>query len=164
MQSTGMANPCLCEPVKFRGGFPGHLTSGLNWFDTPEQAGPSALVTFDRGFLGGESAVELASNIRRRNTGAFEFGDVVSVPERHRVRRPADTPRPDIPLEPSGLGVSVVLPEWTASAVGWTLATVVDVARVMAPETENFAVRVAQIEESSGMVALLAVSDAANHG
>ena len=72
--------------------------------------------------------------------------EVVFVRERHRVRMPGDTPRPDIPLEPSGVGVSVVLPEWTASAVGWTLATMVDVARVMAPETENFAVRIAQVE------------------
>ena len=90
--------------------------------------------------------MELASNVRRRNTGVFEFGDVVAVSEPHRVSMPAGTPRPDIPLEPSGVGVSVVLPEWTASAVGWTLATVVDVARVMAPETENFAVRIACME------------------
>ena len=76
----------------------------------------------------------------------FEFGDVVSVGERHRVRMPAGTPRPEIPLEPSGAGVSVMLPERTASAVGWTLATVVDVARVMAPETENFAVRLTRME------------------
>ena len=72
--------------------------------------------------------------------------EVVSVREWHRIRLPADTPHPNIPLEPSGLGVSVVLPERTASAVGWTLTTVVDLARVIAPETENFAIRIAQVE------------------
>ena len=143
---SGFQVTCYGAHLEPRSRFPGHLTSGLSWFDASEQAGPSALVSFDQGFLGGHSVVELASNVRRRNTGVFEFGDVVSVAEPHRVRMPADTPRPDIPLEPSGVGVSVVLPEWTASAVGWTLTTVVDVARVMAPATENFAVRIAQVE------------------
>ena len=143
---SGFQVTCYGACLGPRSRFPGHLASGLSWFGATEQAGPRALVSFDEGFLGGHSAVELASNVRRRNTGAFEFGDVVSVPEPHKVRMPAGTPRPDIPLEPSGVGVSVVLPEWTASAVGWTLATVVDVARVMAPEIENFAVRIAQVE------------------
>ena len=143
---SGFQVTCYGAHLGSSSGFPGHLTSGLSWFDASEQAGSNALVTFDRGFLGGHSAVELASNVRRRNTGVFEFGDLLSVSERHRVRVPADTPRPDIPLEPLGVGVSVVLPEWTASAVGWTLATLVDVARVMAPETENFAVRLARME------------------
>ena len=125
--------------------FSGHLAAGLSWFDTPQQARVSALVTFDRRSLSGFSAVELASNIRRRHTGAFAFGGVVPVDEPHRVRRPADAPYPDISLEPSGLGISVVLPEWTASAAGWTLATVVDEVRVLAPETEDFAVRIARV-------------------
>ena len=68
------------------------------------------------------------------------------IDELHRVRGPADAPYPDISLEPSGLGVSVVLPEWSAGAAGWILATVVDEVRVLAPETENFAVRIARIE------------------
>ena len=143
---SGFQVTCYGAHLGPRSRFPGHLTSGLSWFDASEQAGPSALVTFDQGFLGGHSAVELASNVRRRNTGAFEFGDVVSVPEPHKVRMPVDTPYPSISVEPSGHGVSAMLPEWTASAAGWTLATVVDVARVMAPETENFAVRIAQVE------------------
>ena len=129
-----------------RSRFSGHLASGLSWFDTPEQDRVSALVTFDRGSLSGLSPVDLASNIRRRHTGAFAFGGVVPIDEPHRVRGPADTPYPDISLEPSGLGVSMVLPEWSAGAVGWILATVVDEVRVMAPETENFAVRIARIE------------------
>ena len=131
--------------VGLRSQSPGHLTVRLSWFYAPERAGASALVTFDQGFIRGFSAAELASNIRRRHTGAFAFGGVVPMDEPHRVRGPADAPYPDISLEPSGLGVSVVLPERTASAAGWVLATVVDVACVLAPETEDFAVRIAQI-------------------
>ena len=159
---SGFQVTCYGAHLGSRNRFPGHLVSGLSWFDTTEQAGPSALVTFDQGFLGGHSAVELASNVRRRNTSVFEFGDVVSVGERHGVRMPADTPRPDIPLEPSGVGVSVVLPEWTAGAAGWTLATVVDVARVVAPKPKTS--RCASLVWSShpGVVAFLMVSDAAN--
>lgn len=108
---SGFQVTCYGVHLGPRSRFPGHLTSGLSWFDKPEQVGPSALVAFDQGFLRGLSAVELASNIRRRNTGAFEFGEVVSVPEQSRVRMPAATPQPDIPLEASDLGVSVMLPE-----------------------------------------------------
>ena len=100
---SGFQVTCYGAHLAPRNRFPGHLTSGLSWFDTLEQARPSALVTLDQGFLGELSAVELANNVRRRNTSAFEFGDVVSVPERHRVRMPADTPHPNISLEPSGL-------------------------------------------------------------
>ena len=42
--------------------------------------------------------------------------------------------------------MSVVLPEWIAGAAGWALATVVSIACVIAPETKNFVLRVAQIE------------------
>ena len=143
---SGFQVTCYGAHLGPRSRFPGHLASGLSWFGTLEQAGPSALVTFDQGFLGGHSAVDLARNIRCRHTGAFEISEAVSVDERHRVRMPGDTPHPNIPLEPSGLGVSVVLPEWTACAAGWTLATVVDVARVMAPEIEHFAARRTRME------------------
>ena len=103
------------------------------------------MVAFDQRFLGGCSAVELVRNVRRRNTGTFAFGEAVSVLDQYIVRRLADTPHPNIPIELSGLGLSVVLPEWTASAVGWASATGVDVARVRAPETKNFAVRIARV-------------------
>ena len=104
---SGFQVTCYGAHLGSSGRFPGHLTSGLSWFDASDKAGTSALVSFDQGFLGGHSAVELASNVRRRNTGVFEFGDLLSVGGRHRVRMPAGTPRPDISLEPSGVGVSV---------------------------------------------------------
>jgi len=88
--------------------------------------------------------------------------DVVFVRERDRVRMPTNTSPPNISLEPSGLGISMVLPEWTASAAGWTLATVVEAACVMAPETENFACESLELSSRLGTVALLTVSDGAN--
>ena len=72
--------------------------------------------------------------------------EVVSVRELRRVGVSADASQPTISVEPSSHGASVVLLECTASAVGWTLASVVDVARVMAPEIEHFGARRARME------------------
>ena len=86
----------------------------------------------------------MVDRLQRKNTGLFEFGPVVAVPEQHSVKV----------LEPSflsisparsGLCVRVTLPEWTASAVGWVLATVIDTARASAPDVSNFAVRVVRV-------------------
>ena len=46
---------------------------------------------------------------------------------------------------PSGFGVSVTMPEWTASAAAWVLAIVIDAARTSAPGVSNFAVRVVRV-------------------
>ena len=123
-----------------------HLVSGADWFNIPGQVGADALMTFDQGFLGGHTSAELVGNIRGRYTRAFGFSQVVSVPEQHKVRIPSNTPWPEIAIEPSDAGVSVALPTWAVSAVGWTLAIVVDAARAMAPDAANFAVRIARVE------------------
>ncbi len=123
----------------------GHLVSGASWFDIPLQVGADTLVAYDSGFLGGHTEAELVASIQRRHTGAFEFGPPVAVPEDHFIRVPATTPRPNISLEPSGLGVPVALPEWTASAAAWVLATVINTAHTIAPDVENFAVRVTRV-------------------
>ena len=49
------------------------------------------------------------------------------------------------PLEPSALGVSATMPEWTASAAGWVLASVNDAARAIAAGVEDFAVRITRV-------------------
>ena len=49
------------------------------------------------------------------------------------------------PLEPSALGVSATMPEWTANASGWVLASVNDAARAIAPGVEDFAVRITRV-------------------
>jgi len=67
------------------------------------------------------------------------------VPEQHWISAPGEMPVSGASLAPSGLGVSVTLPEWTASAVGWVLAKVIDTARASAPDVPNFAVRVTRV-------------------
>ena len=125
--------------------YAGDLVSGLNWFNTTLKARADALIAFDQEFLGGHTEAELASSLGRRNTGSFEFGPVVSVPEQHWVKAGVEAPIRSISPGRSGLGLSVSLPEWTASTAAWVLAMVIDTARGSAPDVSNFAVRVTRV-------------------
>ena len=122
------------------------VTSGLNWFNTFLRGRAEVLVAFDQELLGGQTEEALVASLRRKNTGSFEFGPVVAVPEQHSVRAWVDAP-PIYSISPahSGLGVSVTLPEWTASAVAWVLAMVIDTARSIEPDVSSFAVRVTRL-------------------
>lgn len=45
----------------------------------------------------------------------------------------------------SGMGVLVRMPEWTPSAVGWALASVVDAARAIEPDASDFVARITRV-------------------
>jgi hypothetical protein len=122
----------------------GDLVSVLNWFNTTLKARADALITFDHELLGGHTEAELFASLQQRNIGSFEFGPVVAVPEQHWIM-PVESPFRSISPARSGLGLSVTLPEWTASAAAWVLATVIDTTRTIAPDVENFAVRVTRV-------------------
>ena len=126
-----------------------YLAGVLNWFNTTLKARADALIAFDQELLGGQTEAELVASLQRRNTGSFEFGPVVAVPEQHWIKAPFEAPlrfiSPVISPARSGLGLSVTLPEWTASAVGWVLASVIDAARASAPDVPYCAVRVTRV-------------------
>ena len=88
---------------------------------------------------------ELVARLKWRNTGSFEFGPVVAVPEQHSIKAGVETSVRSISPAHSGLGMSVALPEWTASAAGWVLASVVDAARLIEPDVRDFSVRVTPV-------------------
>ena len=121
------------------------LVSGLNWFNTTMRARADALVAFDNEFLGGHTESELAAGVQWRNNGSFEFGTMAAVSEQHRAKVPVEAPRRSISTASSGLGLSVTMPEWTASTVGWVLATVVDAARTIAPDVREFTIRMTRV-------------------
>ncbi len=123
----------------------GYLASVLNWFNVTSKSRVNAVIAFDHGLLGGHTESELVANLQRWNDdGPFEFGAAVAVPERHMVKAPAETPFH--PVSPqSALGVSVTMPEWTPSAVGWVLANVIDTARAGEPDVSDFMVRVTRV-------------------
>ena len=123
-----------------------YLVSVLNWFNTDLKAGAEAIVAFDQDLLEGGRVSELVSILQRRNTRPFEFSAFTPVPEKHMVSIPAET-RPYHPIAPqSDTGVCVTLPEWTPSAAGWVLASVVDAARLINPDASNFALRLTRIQ------------------
>ena len=123
----------------------GDLVGMLNWFNTTPKGGADALIAFDEELLGGHTEAELVASLHRRNTGSFEFGPVVAVPEQHSIKVGVETPIRSISAARSGLGLSVTLPEWTASAAAWALAIVIDTARANAPDVSKFAVRVVRV-------------------
>ena len=123
----------------------GDLVGVLSWFNTSPKQRADALITFDQELLGGHTEAELVANLQRKNTGWFEFGPVVPVPEQHSIKAGVEAPVRSLSPALSGLGVSVKLPEWTASAAGWVLAMVIDEAGTKAPDVSNFAVRVVRV-------------------
>ena len=123
----------------------GHLAYAPNWLDTvAQQARAGAVIAFDQGFLGGHTEAELVASLQRWNTGSFEFGPVVALPEQHSIEVEE---QPSLSISPahSGLGVSVTLPEWTASAAEWVLANVINAARDFTPDVRNFSVRITRV-------------------
>lgn len=132
------------EPSTRSGGYPiDSPFCGLNWFNTARKTTVETLVAFDYELLGSHTEAELVACLQQKNTEAFAFGPVATVPEPHSIKVPAEVGwwysiSPD-------RGVAVTLPEWTASAAAWVLAIVIDTARILTPDVRNFAVRVTRV-------------------
>ena len=119
--------------------------SVLNWFNTDLKARAEAIVAFDQGLLGGHDASELVATLQWRNNGSFEFGPVVAIPEQNSIKAGSEWLIRRISPAHSGIGISVTLPEWTPSAVGGVLASMVDAARLIEPGASNFTVRLTRV-------------------
>ena len=121
------------------------LFATLNWFNLISKSSAEAAVSLDQALIGGHAESELVEILQHgNNDGPFEFGTSVAVPERHKVRTSGLAPR--YTASPQlDTGVSVAMPEWTPSAVGWVLARVVDAARAIEPDASDFAVRVTRV-------------------
>ncbi len=121
-----------------------YLVSALNWFNTDSKAGAEAIVAFDQDLLGCHDVSELVATLQHKDTYPFEFRTAVAVSERNAVNVPAETPF--YPVAPkSDMGVFVTMPEWTPSAAGWVLASVVDAARLIEPDANSFMARVTRV-------------------
>ena len=121
-----------------------YLVAVLNWFNTDVKAGADAIVSFDQDLLGSHAVSELVATLQHRNTGPFEFRTSAAVTEKYRVKVPVETPYHPVPPQ-TDIGVLVTMPEWTPSAVGWVLASVVDAARLIEPGVSDFAIRVTRV-------------------
>jgi len=125
------------------------LVSMLNWFNTNLEAKADALVSFDQNLLGGRDVSELVADLQWRNTGSFEFRSIVDVPEQHMVDTAAEGPLWLDRCDASSFGVAVTMPEWTPSAAGWVLASVIDSARTVEPNADSFAVRITRLSSDT---------------
>ena len=110
-----------------------------DWFELAEPVGADALVTFDRGL---HSLVSGSAHERLRSWrgGALVFGDLLPVLERCRDIVPSGVPHLDVPFEPADSSLLLRLPEWSAAAAGWSLATLVDLVGHEAAALRNFVV------------------------
>lgn len=140
-----MTRSAALGPSSWLGSCFSDLAGVLNWFNTTQKARADAIIAFDQELLGGQTEAELLASLQRWTTGPFEFGPVVAVPEQHWISAPVEMPWSGVSPACSGLGVPVTMPEWTASAVGWVLAKVIDAARASVPDVPNFAVRVTRV-------------------
>ncbi len=113
-----------------------------NWFNLAPQEPTEALIAFDHELLEDHTAAAtLVASLQQWDAAAFVFGPVVAVPEPHWIQVPAYP----CSLAPARCGVAVTMPEWTASAVAWALALVLDTARAVAPYVRHCAVRVTRV-------------------
>ena len=121
-----------------------YLVAVLNWFNTDLKAGADAIVAFDQDLLGSHAVSELVDALLHRNIGPFEFRTFADVPEQYTAKVPVETPYHPVASQPD-IGVLVTMPEWTPSAAGWVLASVVDAARPIEPDVNNFTIRVTRV-------------------
>lgn len=125
----------------------GYLRSGVAWFSvpTPDATAVDAVVAFDSGFLGSHQASKIVPKVVRRGNELFKFKLSPDIPDLLRIKAPGSSIIQSVVFEPSNLGLSVRMPEWSASAAGWVLATIIDAAHAIAPDVENFAVRITRV-------------------
>ena len=99
---------CYLEPSARRSNF--RLVPAVDWFDVIPNSRVEAIVSFDRSLEGSPAKSALAERLQNWNTGPFEFGTLVAVPESHMVRTPDEMPY--YPASPqSEEGLSVTMPE-----------------------------------------------------
>jgi hypothetical protein len=122
----------------------GNLIGNLNWFHVAPGPRAAALIAVDAGLLQAGTEAELVVSLQRMYTGPFEFGPLVAVSEEHSIGV-LWSPAARLGLSPARQGVSVKLPEWTASAAAWVLAIVIDEMRFARPDVRNFAARISRV-------------------
>ena len=116
------------------------LSTADNWFNLSNKAGVDGIVVLDHESLGGTTPLFSRYNKPR----VYEFGQAVTVDEIHQVKIPAETPFYPTPSDDLGLGWQVMLPEWTASSIGWILAIVVDIVRAENSDGRSLAIRLSK--------------------
>ena len=101
------------------------LVSVLNWFNLTPLSRTNAIIAFDNELLTICTVDNVLGLLQKSNTGPFAFGPKVTVSTPHEIQVTFE------PLAATNVGIAVTLPEWTASAIGWVLAMVLDTVRTL---------------------------------
>jgi hypothetical protein len=134
-----------CSQLQPRmGSFAWNLVSGLNWFNAASTTRANALIVWENNLLGALTGSDLLSTLYGLNTGTFRFGPLTPVPEEHTINVPTETPNARIPHVGSDVGMTVILPEWSASAAALVLAMVIGAACANRQDVGNFTVRISR--------------------
>ena len=116
---------------------------GHNWFNLDRQTHTAAVMAFDQTWIESLTLPSLRAGLQRQNTGLCGFGPKLTVPPPQQIAMPTEAPfLPPPGLVPARTGLTVTLPEWTASAIGWSMAFVTDTAHTLTPNIHHFALRV----------------------
>ena len=133
---------CYLEPSARLSNF--RLVPAVDWFDVIPNSRVEAIVSFDRSLEGIPAKATLVERLQNWNDGPFEFGTSAAVPEGCMVRTPDEMP--NYPASPqSEVGLSITMPEWTPSAAGWVLASVIDATRAGDHDVSDFALRISRV-------------------
>ena len=95
----------------------GDLSSGLNWFSLLSERETACLLTLDQSTF----------DARLRRSLMFKYKGVGLAHPRCRIKKPPEMSFYEEPARRSAAGMTIVLPEWSASAIGWVLAMAADV-------------------------------------
>ena len=118
-----------------------YLTSSLNWFNANLTEGADAVISFDQALLGDHDLSDLLARLTNWRDVPFRFSAIRNLPERCRIEQSESTIWPEA-TQTSPQGLLVSMPEWTPSAAGYVLATVIDLARDFSQDAETLTIRI----------------------
>lgn len=134
-----ISNPDLSQDSRWS-----YRVSSLNWFNANLTQGADAIVSFDHALLGDHDFSDLLARLTNWRDVPFHFSATRNIPERCGIEQSEST----IWLEgtqTSPHGLLATMPEWSPSAIGWVLATVIDLTRDFSQEAKTLAIRITRI-------------------
>jgi hypothetical protein len=104
----------------------GAMLTASNWFNATFGATVDGLLFLSSELADEARATLMPSTFQRLNTGSFALRSLEALSAAQTIAVPMEAP-PDVgAMQAPLIGVTVTLPEWTASAIGWLLAVVLD--------------------------------------
>ena len=121
------------------------FTAAPNWFNTSSTQRTEAIIAFDAGLFGLHADPLTITERLTLKTGQFRLGPMVDLPKKYAPRGLGGKWPFMLSLSPYEKGLSVSLPEWGPSAIGYALGMVTDRAARIDPTPEHFVLRITRV-------------------